>query len=95
LLPSPSSLPTTGWDKTNHLLGFFLLSLLGLRAYPSRAIVVLLGLLMYGGMIEVLQSFTPDRFAELADLIADGLGLIAGWVTDVLYRKLRKNDNVH
>ena len=37
------------------------------------------GTLAYGSMIEVLQSFTPDRMAEWADLLADALGLAVGW----------------
>jgi VanZ family protein len=37
------------------------------------------GLLAYGGMIEVPQSFTPDGMAEWADLLADALGLAVGW----------------
>ncbi|RZA07387.1 MAG: VanZ family protein, partial [Proteobacteria bacterium] len=34
----------------------------------------------YGGLIEVLQSLTPDRSAEWADLLADGIGLGVGWL---------------
>ena len=28
--------------------------------------------------VEVLQSFTPDRFAEWADVLADAVGLLVG-----------------
>jgi VanZ family protein len=37
-------------------------------------------LLAYGGLIEVLQSFTPSRYAEFGDLFADGAGLALGAV---------------
>ena len=84
---TPASL-TTGWDKTNHLLGFAVLGLLGLWSYPGRAVPVLLGLLAYGGLIEVLQSLTPYRLAEWADLLADALGLLLGAVLARLF--LRK-----
>lgn len=77
LLP-PSGLPTTGWDKSNHLLAFAVLALLSHGAWPGRTLVALAGLLAYGGLIEVLQSFTPDRSADLTDLIADAIGLAAG-----------------
>jgi len=87
LMPPEPSMPTTGWDKTNHLLAFAVLFILGRQAYPGRNAAVLLGLLFYGGLIEVLQSFTPDHFAELGDLIADGLGLIIGWGLVVLFGK--------
>ena len=78
LAPATTPLPSTGWDKTNHLLGFALLAFLGQRAFPGRTVAVLCGLLAYGGLIEILQSFTPDRVAEMGDLLADGLGLLIG-----------------
>lgn len=73
-----SALPSTGWDKGNHVLGFALLGLLGQRAWPGRTAIVLTALLAYGGLIELLQSFTPDRVAEAADLLADWVGLLLG-----------------
>lgn len=78
LAPSSSAIPTTGWDKTNHLLAFAVLAFLGNHAWSGRTVAVLLGLLVYGGVIEVLQSFTSDRFAEWWDLLADGVGLVFG-----------------
>ncbi len=54
------------------------LAFTGLTAYPKRPVILLASLLAYGGMVEVLQSFTPDRMAELSDLMADALGLALG-----------------
>ena len=79
LLPPGSHLPDTGWDKSNHLLAFAVLAVLGLRSYPGSRGPLLAGLLAYGGLIEGLQSLTPDRFAEWADLLADAAGLLLGW----------------
>jgi len=73
-----SALPSTGWDKGNHVLGFAVLGLLGQWAWPGRTAIVLTALLAYGGLIELLQSFTPDRVAEAADLLADWVGLLLG-----------------
>ena len=73
-----SALPTTGWDKSNHALGFAVLGLLGQWAWPGRTAIVLTALLAYGGLIELLQSLTPDRVAEAADLLADWVGLLLG-----------------
>ncbi|QSI34496.1 VanZ family protein [Variovorax sp. RKNM96] len=78
LAPATAPIPSTGWDKTNHLLAFATLAFLGHRAYPGRTAAVLWGLLAYGGLIEVLQAFTPDRSAECADLLADGAGVLFG-----------------
>lgn len=80
LAPATTSVPTTGWDKTNHLAAFACLAFLACRAYPGHLVAVLMGLLTYGAFIEILQSFTPDRFAELGDLLADGVGLLIGSV---------------
>lgn len=79
LLPSATPLPTTGWDKTNHLLGFAVLAALARCAYPGPAWPRLLALVAYGALIEILQSMTPDRAAEWADLGADGIGILIGW----------------
>lgn len=79
LTPPAAHLPSTGWDKANHALAFALLALLGLAAYPARAARVLLGLLAFGAAIELLQSLTGYRTAEWLDLLADAVGVAAGW----------------
>lgn len=79
LMPPVPQMPTTGWDKSNHMLGFAVLMLLGRWAYPGRTVLLVCTLLAYGALIELLQSLTPARFAEWADLLADALGLFAGW----------------
>lgn len=55
LLPSSQSLPTTGWDKSNHVLGFATLAFLSHLAWPGRTALALAALLVYGCLIEVLQ----------------------------------------
>jgi VanZ family protein len=87
LMPPSSDLPTTGWDKSNHMLGFALLGLLGVRGWPVRAVPALVLLLAYGGLIEILQWLTPYRSAEWADLGADGVGLVLGLVLARLSHK--------
>jgi len=87
LLPPAPYMPTTGWDKTNHVLAFAVLAVLGCHAYPKRIAMTLFGLLLYGGLIEVLQSFTPDRYAEWEDAIADGIGILAGYVIALFLKR--------
>jgi len=65
------------WDKAQHALGFAWLAALGLAAYPRRAICVCLGLLAWGGVIEVLQWTTGWRYGEWIDWLADGIGIAA------------------
>lgn len=80
LLPPSADLPTTGWDKSNHLLAFASLAFLAQGAWPGRTALTLTALLAYGGLIEVLQSFTPNREADWHDVVADGVGLAIGQV---------------
>lgn len=80
LIPQADRLPSTGWDKSNHLLGFAVLAGLGCLAWPSRAPGVMASLLAYGALIEGLQALTPHRWAEWADLLADALGVALGWL---------------
>ena len=80
LLPLEADAPSLGLDKANHLAAFALLALLGCRAFPANLILVLSGLLAYGGLIEILQAFTEYRSAEWGDLLADALGLVLGWL---------------
>ena len=90
LMPTDMPMPSTGWDKSNHLLAFSVMALLGRRAYPGRTMGVLAGLLAYGALIEVLQSFTPNRSADWHDLVADAVGLALGWGTGRLAQSLRR-----
>ncbi|EYS92809.1 hypothetical protein CF68_29125 [Cupriavidus sp. SK-4] len=88
LMPPTQPLPTTGWDKGNHMLAFAVLGVLGRRAYSGRGWAVLLGLVAYGGLIELLQGQTVYREADWLDLLADSVGLAAGMALDWLVRRL-------
>jgi VanZ family protein len=89
LAPVTPQLPTTGWDKSNHLLAFGALAALGRGAFPGRWAVVLLGLLAFGGLIELLQSLTDYRSAEWGDLLADGVALGFAWLVCQLHLQWR------
>lgn len=78
LLPDPDPRLSTGWDKGNHLLAFATLAFLGCAALEGGWLVVFIGLIVYGVLIEVLQGLTGYRFAEWADVLADGLGILVG-----------------
>ncbi len=78
LLPAPPQVAVG--DKVSHLLTYFVLS--GWFAVLARDAKILLlsalGLLVYGGLIELLQGMTGYRYAEWADLAANGIGIGAG-----------------
>jgi len=66
------------WDKAQHALGFLVLIVLGLIAYPQRVWYLPPMLLVYGGAIELAQAATGWRYGEWLDLLADGVGILAG-----------------
>ena len=68
------------WDKVQHALAFTVLAFWGLLVYPLHPWRVLLGLLCFGGAIEVAQAMTTWRFAEWQDWLADAVGLALGAV---------------
>ncbi|WP_455280739.1 VanZ family protein [Cupriavidus necator] len=88
LMPPTQPLPTTGWDKTNHLLAFGALWVLGRRAYAGHGLALVLVLVAYGGLIELLQGQTGYREADWFDLVADSMGVAAGMGLDWLARSL-------
>ena len=80
LMKNPSSLVDTGWDKGNHVLAFTVLTFLGRMSFPTQRLLLLLGLLAYGGLIENLQLMTGYRFGEYQDLAADVVGMVLGYL---------------
>lgn len=88
LMPAPPVMATTGWDKSNHLLAFAVMTWLGCKAFPHRMVYVILGLLAYGALIEILQSFTPNRSAEWLDLFSDCFGILVGRAMIIVDRTL-------
>jgi VanZ family protein len=78
VIPQQQVPASSGWDKIDHWLAFFTLALLadraaGARWFWPRAVPLLL---LYGVAIEVAQHFTPDRHAELLDVVADSMGIL-------------------
>lgn len=75
--PHTRDLPTTGWDKLNHMLAFTALGLAAWWAYPTARWRSFSALFAFGVLIELVQSQMPAHTAEVADLLADVVGLLA------------------
>lgn len=77
IVPQEQVPVSTGWDKLNHLIAFFVLQGLFEYSYPKLSLwwhrVPLL--LTYGTVIEVFQMFTPDRFGSWLDILSNCLGI--------------------
>jgi VanZ family protein len=84
LMPlSPTSIITEipFGDKVAHAAVYLVLMVWFGGIIPVRHYHYLFAvLLIYGAVIEVLQYFVPYRTMEPADLLADGIGLLLGWM---------------
>lgn len=92
---APSRLVWEDQDKLEHFGAFFILMVLGVFAYPRRALATTgMALLAFGVLIEVAQA-TPfvHRDADLYDVLADGSGLALAAsllaITGLRFRLLR------
>jgi VanZ family protein len=81
LTPQPPKSIDTGWDKLNHLLAFAALTFAASLSWPwagNKRSVIIFGLVLFGGAIEVLQLSVPGRASEWRDLLADTIGIACG-----------------
>jgi uncharacterized membrane protein len=94
LIPGPD---IGGSDKIAHFVSYAALSAWFSLIVQQRKTLwrILIGLISYGLLLELLQSLTSYRFGDLADVIANSLGVIAGLVFyfSPLRRILRKFDH--
>jgi len=67
-------------DKSTHFIAFAVLTLLFRFSYRLTWFRTLLILCIYAGFIEVSQFFTPDRCAEVLDIVADIIGIGIGFL---------------
>ena len=81
LTPSDALPSVSMTDKVQHALGFFCLTLAYGLMFPRARTAVTAGVVCLGVAVEVLQAIMPfGRSAELGDLIADAVGIVAGLV---------------
>lgn len=65
-------------DKSTHFIAFAVLTLLFRFSYAVTWFKTYLILCIYAVFIEVSQFFTPNRCAEVLDVIADLIGIGIG-----------------
>ena len=79
LMPNAYDPILSVWDKAKHFAAFFLLTALFHEAWPNRPTFLkkCLLLVLYGLLVESLQTMTPDRHFSLLDLLANATGIAA------------------
>ena len=71
------SFGTVGVDKVYHFVAYFCLALPLPILRPRLTIWVVLGIMIYGGLIELVQ-YLFSREPSWGDFIANGIGVIVG-----------------
>ena len=66
-------------DKVFHILGFAWLTYFALRVFSERVGFIIVGLFLYGLLIEALQGISGWRTAEGADVMANIIGILFGY----------------
>ena len=68
------------WDKLAHFLVYGLFAVLGYGVSRDKKNygLICLGIVAYGGLLEVRQAFSPGRMMSANDLFANSLGVVAG-----------------
>jgi hypothetical protein len=87
ILPHPPGLPTS--DKSQHMLAFAVLASLAAIAYPRTPLTwILLGLGVFGALIEVIQGTALiHRDRDMHDWIADIVASVAVLVAVHAWRR--------
>jgi VanZ family protein len=86
LTPHPPKAAALLWDKAEHFIAYFGLTLLASLGWALRRslVFVFIAVVALGGALEILQSFV-GRDAEWDDFFANTLGALAGLVLAVIY----------
>ena len=86
LTPHPPKAAALLWDKAEHFIAYFGLTLLASLGWGLRRslVFVFIAVVALGVALEILQSFV-GRDAEWDDFFANALGALAGLVLAVIY----------
>lgn len=82
LMPKPpaSVMGIVVWDKLGHTLAYLVLMGWFAQLYPNRRPGLALGFVAMGVGLEFLQALGGVRHLEIADMIANSLGVLVAWV---------------
>ena len=77
------------WDKAQHFIEFFVLTITGCFGHPRSIHRIMMGLLIYGASIELTQKYlTLTRSGDVLDLFADGLGILIAGIVFAIAKKI-------
>jgi len=81
LIPPPPIMSVDYADKIGHLIAYFVLMGWFAQIYHAlrQRIQFMIGFLLLGAVLEILQGFGGIRYAEWADMVANSVGVILAW----------------
>ena len=86
VMPGATELRLTLSDKTGHMLAYLVLTVWFAGVYTrSRYPWIVVGLILLGGGLEMVQRQLLHRSAEFADLVANCIGISAGIVLSLIF----------
>lgn len=78
-MPVRTALEMFPSDKAVHAVAYAVLaSIPSLEGSPLRTVLMAAASFLLGVVLELLQRITPDRQFEVADILANGLGVVVG-----------------
>lgn len=82
LTPRPPPLTATQGDKLEHILAYAVLMswFANLHAGMAQRMRIAAGLIALGVGLEFVQRWSGHRTFETADMAADAVGVVAGWL---------------
>ncbi|RKZ40125.1 MAG: VanZ family protein [Gammaproteobacteria bacterium] len=83
LIPSPPLMMQTidYGDKIGHLIAYFVLMGWFALVYhmPRQRFWYMIGFLLLGGVLEILQGLSGIRHADWMDIVANSIGVLLAW----------------
>jgi len=94
LFPFPVLPEVPGSDKTHHLIAYSVLATPVVLANPRNLLLYLFLLIIYGGLIEIIQPYV-NRYGEWLDFLANTIGVISTYIAVLIYRFYKQSDFIN
>ena len=94
LYPLPVLPEVPGSDKTHHLIAYSVLAIPVVLANPRNLLLYLFLLIIYGGLIEIIQPYV-NRYGEWLDFLANTIGVLSTYIVVLIYRFYKQSDFIN
>ncbi len=85
-------------DKVGHFIGYSILSLNTFLVFgfkpTKKGILLILGLLGLGGLLEIFQGFVPGREVSMMDIVANSTGVLIGTALYYWWKKYQSSSKI-